>query len=211
MTDRVALTSVMQATSAQVIRAIMEVCFPDATTVVDATYGAGLFWRPAWTRPYSVVGVDLDPARPAAVVGDFRQLDCSNERFHVGVFDPPYLSNPGRGRPSTIASRYGGYPNARIAEETVRAGAREIWRVSRLGVIIKVQNHIHGQKFTHMTRWIEEEIPVPLYDEVHAVSPSGKITDPKWENQFSVRHNHATYLIFRRGSQYHRGRRRNGR
>ena len=91
-------------------------------------------------------------------------------------------------------------------ENIIRMGTRECWRVSRLGVIIKVQNHCHGGKFIHMTKWVDEEIPAPLYSEMH-VQQKRKLIDPKWGNtQLSIYANHSTYLVYRKGSQQHKRR-----
>lgn len=208
MIDKPLLLSVMvDVPSSVIIRRVMEVMFQDAKTVLDVTYGSGRFWPDYTTRqilPYRIVSVDIDPTREPDIVADFRNLDCRDALFDVVCFDPPYISNPGE--KSVMAAQFGSYPNAREMEAAVRAGAAEAWRVCRLGIIVKVQNHIHGAKLVHMTRWVEESIPEPLYDEVHAVS-SRLIHMKQRDHQFSAIRNHATYLIFRKGSQYHRRRR----
>lgn len=195
--------SCTNSSSAEMMRQIMEICFADTRTVLDLTFGAGLFWRPEWPRPYKVVGVDLDPARHPDLVGDFRHLDCPDARWDTVVFDPPYITNPGRD--SVMAARFGGYATVEELEDAVFAGVQEAWRLCRLGIIVKVQNHIHGNRFVPMTSWVQDAVPVEMYDE--AVSWSPKIVDPKWKNQISVWHNHASYLIFRKGDQTHRRRR----
>ena len=74
--------------------------------------------------------------------------------------------------------------------------------MARLGVLVKVQDYIHAGRLVHMTRWVEDAIPSPLYDELHLARPH-KILDPKWGEQLSVYRNHATFLCFRRGDQRH--------
>lgn len=195
------LSSVMvDVPSAEIIRLIMETMFEDARTVLDMTYGAGRFWD-ASPRPYRVITMDIDPGRRPDLVGDFRQIGAPAGVVDVAVFDPPYISNPSRSGTSIMASRFGGYENVREMERSVKLGVFEAWRLSRLGIIVKVQNHIHGGKFVHMTRWVEDAlVPTPLYDELHVSSQ--KIDS--WSRQLSVRHNSATYLIFRHGNQQHR-------
>ena len=80
----------------------------------------------------------------------------------------------------------------------------EAWRVARVGVLVKVQNHVHQAQFQHMTRWVEESISSPVYDELHVTRR--KLIDPKWRDQLSVYRNHATYLCFRKGAQTHKRR-----
>jgi hypothetical protein len=198
------LSVMIDVPSSTVVASIMTVLFPDAQNVLDLTYGSGKFWAPP-PRPWAVYGMDIDSERHPDVVGDFRNVQCRDALFDVVVFDPPYISNPGKGIPGVMASRFGGYENVLEMEKAIKAGTFEAWRVCRLGIIVKIQNHIHGAKLIHMTKWVESTVPMPLYDEIHAVS-SQLVHMKKRDVQYSATRNHATYLVFRKGSQYHRGR-----
>ena len=57
VTDR--LYTIEDGTSAQAVARLLAVLFPDARTVLDATYGHGRFWD--GTAPVEVTGMDLDP------------------------------------------------------------------------------------------------------------------------------------------------------
>lgn len=194
------MMSVMASTSAEAMHRITEVLFADARSALDLTYGLGGFWK--FPHPtIEVVGLDLDPARGLDLVADYRSTGLPDASFDLVAFDPPYISNPSHSGTSVMASRFGSFANVRELEESVRAGTREAWRLCRLGIVVKVQNHMHGGKFVHMTRWVMEEIPEPVYDEVHVLS--NKLIDSKWTVQLSAWRNHSTYTIFRKGSQTH--------
>lgn len=197
--DRVYTTQKL--TNAKAVDGLLRVIFPDAETVLDATYGKGMFWR--GVKPsVRVVGLDRNPAGHPHVVGDFTALPFADGAFDVCIFDPPYQWDMGRGKGSIIGNLFGTYESERHARETVQLGAQEAWRTARLGVLVKVQNYIHASRLVHMTRWIEDAIPSPLYDELHLITPR-KLICPRWGSQLSVYRNHSTFLAFRRGDQRH--------
>ena len=72
-----------------------------------------------------MTGLDLDPSRARDVVGDFRALDFEDDSFDVGIFDPPYQWDMGRGKPSVMGGRFGTYRSEAEARASIQAGARE--------------------------------------------------------------------------------------
>lgn len=206
--DRQILTStrlrtVEDGTSAQAISRLLAVLFPDARTVLDMTYGSGNFWDSS--APVTVTGMDRNPSRARDVCADFTRLPFAAGAFDVAIFDPPYLTDAGVR--SVMRACFGSFANVADLRAAVEAGAREAWRVSRLGIIVKTQNHKHGSRFVHMTRWVEDALwPTELYDELHLRSPS-KIEDGKWSGpQLSLRSAHATFQVFRHDGPIHRRR-----
>lgn len=187
-------------TNAQATAGLLCVLFPDATTVLDMTYGKGMFWRGA-VSDVAVTSMDRNPARRTDIVADFTALPFRDAAFDVAIFDPPYQWDMGE-KGSIIGKQFGTYRSEAHARQTVQLGAREAWRVSRLGVIVKVQNYIHTSRLVHMTRWVEDAIPSPLYDEMHLVTPR-KLIVPRWGEQLSLYRNHSTFLVFRHGDQRH--------
>lgn len=196
------LRTIEDGTSAWAVARLLAVLFPDARTVLDMTYGSGKFWD--GSAPVQVVGMDRNPARARQVCADFTALPFSDGAFDVAVFDPPYIT--GAGRASVMHARFGSYrgiPDLRLA---VESGSREAWRVGRLGVIVKVQNHKHNSRLIHMTRWVTDALaPAELYDEMH-VRSDRKIEDGRWQDQLSLRSVHSTYMVFRRDGPIHRRR-----
>lgn len=190
--------------SSETVAGLMAVCFPDAATILDATWGRGRFWV---GTSLDVTGVDISPHGRPAVVADFTRLPFRDGAFDVCVFDPPYLTETGRD--SLVAARFGSYPTIPALQAAVQAGAREAWRVSRLGVIVKVMDYCHASRLVRMTRWVEDAIPADLYDYVNLESRS-KPEDPKWRRvdtrQLSVRSNATTWLVWRKDGPVHRRR-----
>lgn len=196
------LSTVEHGTSAWAVERLLTVLFPDARTALDMTYGSGKFWD--GTAGVEVVGMDRNPLRARHVCADFTRLPFSAGAFDVAIFDPPYITDAGRD--SVMRARFGSFRREAELRAAVEQGSREAWRASRLGVIVKVQNHKHASRFVHMTRWVEDALaPAELYDEMH-VRSGRKIEDGRWRDQLSLRSAHATYMVFRHDGPIHRRR-----
>jgi hypothetical protein len=196
------LRFMVDATSAQVVSGILRVHFPDAQTALDPTYGSGLCWDGTWHG--DLTATDLATERSLHFAGglDFRTLPYENEWFDVVVFDPPHLEDTGAG--STMGERFG---TADV--ESIQQGARECWRVARLGLVVKVTDHVHGQLWTAESDWISEALDwLELYDQVHQVRSQVTLQGHNWDpqGQLSAWNNGATWLVYRKGNQRHEAR-----
>ena len=184
--------------SADIVAGILRVHLPDARTVLDATYGNGKFWN--GSAPVTVLTMDIDTSKNPDVVADFTTM-VGVGMFDVVVFDPPHLADAGK--KSLMGKRFGTYKNHEI-KQVVMLGARQSWLHSHKGVIIKVADHVHGQRFVPMTDWVKEAIPAPVYDVVHQTRRTS-LRDPKWKRrQLSAYNNGATYLIYRKDGPIHK-------
>ena len=203
------LMSVETGTSARTIAKMLRVLFPDALRVLDATWGSGRFWSPHFgARSKHVVGLDLSPHGRPDVLGDFTRLPFRDDAFDVVVYDPPYLSDTSKAGTSKMDQRFASYRSEDEAHATVQAGAREAWRVARLGCLVKIQGHIHASRYVDMEAWIRAALDGwPLYGRVEQVRPV-KLLGANWTDQLSVWSNSATFLAFRHGDQRHVRRRR---
>lgn len=208
MTDT--LYTVETGTSAQVVAKLLRVLYPDAATVLDATHSRGAFWGPA-TAHLRIIGTDLDPAGAKDARADFTRLPFLDASVDVVVFDPPYITDPGRGKPGIMAGRFGSYPSVDAMRAAVEAGCREAWRVSRLGVVVKTQDHNHNNRKVWMTAWVAGAIPAEEYDRVHLLTRQ-KVTASSWKfGQVSAWSNATTWQAFRHDGPLHRRRRPAGR
>ena len=206
ITARPMLTRIAEGSSAEMVASLLAVLLPDARTVIDMTWGRGMFWRD--NTSVAVTGVDIRPHGAPSLVADFRRLPFADGSFDVAVFDPPYLTDVARHGTSKMARRFGSYATLDDLQAAVQAGAREAWRVSRLGVIVKVQDYCHASRLVRMTRWVEDAIPADLYDVAYLRSTS-KLEDPKWSRiggQLSVRSNATSWLVWRRDGAVHKRR-----
>lgn len=198
MTTR--LHSIEYGSNASVVAKMLRVLFPDAVTALDMTYGSGKFWT--GHDAVCVVGIDLSPERARHVCADYTRLPFPDGAFDVAIFDPPYLTEPSKHGTSRMAARFSSFASVQELYESVTRGAAEAWRVSRLGVIVKVQNYAHSDRVVRMTSWIERVIPEGAYGEVHRAN-AAKMIPATWKHQRSVYATHTTFLAFRHGSQDH--------
>jgi hypothetical protein len=198
------LYNVEDGTSADVIAKMLRVLFPDAQTVLDATWGTGKFWTAS--TGLDVVGLDLSSHGRPDVVADFRALPFADGAFDVVVFDPPYQWDEGKTKRSVMGSRFSTYRDEGDAHEKISRGSQEAWRVGRLGAIVKCQDYIHGSRRIRLSRWVEDAIGTEPFDVVH-LRRQAKITDRKWTgSQLSAWSNSTTFLAFRHDGPLHRRR-----
>lgn len=194
------LQSSSSCTSAYAIEGLLTVCFPDARTILDTTYGNGQFWvasrRTVW-------GSDRDPARARHVVARYEALPFGPAAVDVVVFDPPFLPETRNGagkygrRFTKVRDESGGFGIGAVQalRFSVLSGLQEARRVARLGVIIKVQDTIHSRRPIWMSMWLWEACGEP-YDFL-TVRAKSKMQAISWQRQLSVRRNHTTYWVYR--------------
>ncbi len=143
-----------------------------------------------------IYGIDQLPERALSVVANYHSLPMLSESVDVVIFDPPYQPQT---VPGVIGERFTKIHGGIAAVEAdVRAGLRECWRVSRLGLIVKVQDYIHDHKPVWMSMWVWEELGKP-YDFL-TLRTKNKLQATNWTRQLSVRRNHSTFWVYRRKS-----------
>ncbi len=193
--------TVCDGTSADVVEGLLSVCFPDAKTVFDPTYGNGMFYRGSTRK---VWGSDLLPNRAKDLVCRYDALPLLDKSVDVVVFDPPFqpATRNGEGligrRFTKIKGASGdgfGIDAMEALKESVQLGCIEAYRTARLGAIIKVQDYIHSRRPVWMSQWLWEALGTP-YD-VTYLRQKSKLKSSKWKNQLSVWRNHSTFWVFR--------------
>lgn len=200
------LYTVETGSSAQVIAKLLRVLFPDARTILDATYSQGKFWTQA-TGHIRVIGTDLDPKGAKDARADFRHLPFRSGSVDVVVLDPPYICDPGRGKPGVMSSRFGAYASVEEMRAAVEAGCREAWRVARIGAIVKTQDHVHNSRKVWMSGWVAGAMPVEEYDRVYLVTRQKVIASSWTQGQLSAWSNATTWQAFRTDGPVHKRRR----
>jgi hypothetical protein len=209
-TDDRLVMRIERGSSAEIAARMLRLCFPDATTVLDATWGRGGFWKPA-PAGLTVIGLDRSPHGRPSVLGDFTRLPFGTGGVQVVVLDPPFQWDEGKSKRSIVGTRFSTYRDEAHARESIRLGVREAWRVASVGILVKVQTYVHASRLVRLPRWVEDAIaPAELFDEVYLESPS-KPNDPKWSgSQLSVRSNATTWMAFRHDGPVHKRRARKG-
>lgn len=172
----------------------------DLDTVLDCTYGYGVFWSVWKPKGYLFHGSDNDPEKsPDDPCGaDFRKMYHKDQSFDVVVFDPPYTF---RGT-STLASdeRYGVHENANWKErwQDIYDGLEECCRVAKRRVLMKCQASVVSGK----VRWqdieavnVAEQCGFGLRDRFDFLSYRPQ---PVGTSQKTARRNASTLLILER-------------
>lgn len=170
--------------------------------VLDATYGAGRFWKKV--RPQLFITNDINPATDADYHDDFRSLRWADRAFEVVVLDPPYKLNgtPSKGGPANSDEGYGvGGQAVRWQERhaIIRDGIIECARVCARTLLIKCQDQV----CSGAVRWqtIEftrtaEGAGFRLVDMLHV---PGHRKQPEGRRQVHAARNYSTLLVLERG------------
>jgi hypothetical protein len=165
---------------------IRRIHYPDCLSALDTTPGERCFWHEKVPTGLSVTFSD----------SDVRSLPYADLSYDLGLVDLPHLTDLGKN--SILVKRYGTLKTKEL-EPLVRAGVAETWRVSARGLIVKVTDHVHGQRYQDESAWVQETLGRP-YARVYAVHrPIGCRSEP----QLSADSNGSVYLLYRRGSQLH--------
>jgi hypothetical protein len=172
----------------------------DLDTVLDPTYGYGVFWSVWKPKGYLFTATDIDPAKspdnPAGV--DFRKLPHADKSFDVVVYDPPYTF---RGTSSLDSDeRYGVHVNERWQDrwDLIYEGLEECLRVANRRVLMKCQASVVSGK----VRWqdieavrVAEQWGFGLKDRFDFLSYRKQ---PNGTSQKTARRNASTLLVLER-------------
>lgn len=184
--------TVFEGSNAELVERLLALCFPPNVSILDTTYGNGMFWSGSGR---SVVGCDKDLERAKDVCCDFTRLPFAEGAFDVVVFDPPFQPYSGSG--GIVDKRFTKILGGRAAvKPTVDAGLAEAWRVSRIGVIYKCQDYINARKPVWMSLWAYDLLGEP-YEVVYRLQPS-KLKASNWQRPQSAHRNHTTFMVWTR-------------
>jgi hypothetical protein len=175
-------------TTAHLVARIAYVLLPDIHTAVDLTPGErGGFWSPEVPVPFSI----------ERSFHDFRCLPFGDRSFDGVFFDPPHSED--LGQTSLMRGRFGTVRNGEL-RDLIQDGVTEAWRITRIGLVVKVAEQVHDELFQAESSWVEAVLGQP-YQRVHVVrrKPAGHHPPP----QRSAYSNGAVWLIYRRGGQKH--------
>ncbi len=143
-------------TNGELIRDVQKLGYiSDRDSVLDCTYGLGVFWSEWKPKGYLFHRTDANPAKspddPDGV--DFRKMPHKDQSFDVVVYDPPY----GMRGTSALESdeQYGIDENMRWQDRwaLIYDGLEECCRVARRRVLIKIQAQVVSAK----VRWQDIE------------------------------------------------------
>jgi hypothetical protein len=216
------LETIRRGNTAACVKDIFTLHFPNATKVLDATYGAGRFWK--WDHNLTVTGVDIDPPpveppNGGLVIADNQQLDrhFTQGEFDVLCYDPPFIFSKGLRRVIGTKRFFMGAEAAEPAERThanrqlhmprnpddLLANYRRIFLQRNLatqGIILKGQDLIVNKPdwwSFHVFNLAKEMGMGEPADILIQHSPAARMRDPRWKNQYNFRRAHCSYIIYK--------------
>ncbi len=187
--------------SAEATRRYIHLAFRDAHTAIDLTAAHGGFWKPPVPPGLAITTNNLDPASWADLHLDFTDTGLPDESFDLAVYDPPHLAD--LGTDSIMGKRFGSAAGSAGLDALVTAGVREAWRISRVGILVKLADSSHGGEFLQLSRWVTEQFDAQPYFVAHTTRRA-QLEDGKWKVQRVPRSNGAVYLVWRKDGHQHR-------
>lgn len=188
--------------NATAMRELMRMYARPGMTVVDPTYGRGVFWSKIDVSSYQLLATDL-----ASTGHDFRSLPHPDGIAHVVVLDPPYRYKPPAGTVKDtvdVCYRLSDSPDigsTKAVHELYAAGMREAHRILKpYGfLLLKCQDTIEAGKqvWTHVrVMAAAAEIGFVVRDIVVVVNPTPSPT--RWSVHHHARKGHSYFLVLRR-------------
>ena len=184
----------MPITSADAVRRLVDLAFRDCHTAIDLTYAHGGFWKRPYPPGLSLTTSNIDPSSDADLHLDFTATALPSESYDLVVIDPPHLAD--LGADSIMGRRFGTVKGTSGLALLVTAGVREGWRISRVGVLVKLADTSHGGEFLQLSRWAVDALGVEPYFVTHTIRPP--VGDGRRKVQRVPWNNGAVWLIFRK-------------
>ena len=187
--------------SAEACRRLTHLVFRDAHTALDLTYAHRGFWSDPLPPGLTVTSNNLDPDATAELHLDFTATGLPAGAFDFVTYDPPHVADAGAD--SIIGRRFGTVRGMAALRELIEAGAREAWRVARIGVLVKLADHSHQGQYQLLSDWVKAAIPMQPYTVMHTYRAMN-LESRHWKSVRVPRNNGAIYLVFRKDSHRHK-------
>lgn len=186
--------------SAEAVRRLLHLAFRDAHAVIDLTYAHRGFWRDPLPPGIAVTSNNLDPEADADLHLDFTATGLPDGYADLAIYDPPHVADGGKG--SIMARRYGTVRGTAGLRAMIQAGAVEAWRISRVGVLVKLADHSHGGELLLLSDWVKAVLPERPYAVLHTYRPT-YLRDGKHKAFRVPRSNGAVWLAVRKDGPRH--------
>jgi len=186
-------------TNAHLIEDVASLYIRDEDTVLDLTYGEGIFWK--IFKPKFLIGCDINPDKsPVGCSVDFTNTGFDSDSIDVVVLDPPYKLN-GTPDPS-VDARYGVdiTTNWKDRYQLIYDGLKEADRLAKSGglVMLKCQDQVCSGKIRFQTydfKNYAEDIGMKLIDRFDMIG-TGR-PQPAGRRQVHAHGRSSTLLVFR--------------
>ena len=187
--------SVLPGTNADLIAEIAPI-YLDGRSVLDVTYGNGVWWRRYTPERFGFHDLKIDGV-------DFRSLPYPDGAWDVVCYDPPYVPHGGTTLIPDAIERFGlKKRNADELDELMQAGFVEACRVASEFVLVKCMSAVSGGELRCgpmlFYRWADQIPSVRLHDVIvhHSGPPMGGQSLVRAQVRTS-RHN-SDLLVFRK-------------
>lgn len=218
--------SARKAFNFEIMEDITRLYLPNGGTILDMTYGKGLFWGKRCPPIQAVLppntqvwGNDIDPEAPCEFHYDFRCTEFPDQFFDMVVLDPPYSvkdsKNDTRGKNTGAGTcrevngdkfHYGIKQFRQTHEDNVimyKIGALEAHRVlvDRGLLVIKIKDE--GELFKHVPLMaIDNFVCEDLFILIQHGEPAW---GHNWVTQRHARKNHSYFIVQRKLSDAKNG------
>lgn len=204
--------SCRQSGNADIFPDILSLHVPAGSTVADATYGKGVFWRKVDKSKWRLLATDIKTGT------DCRSLPYDDGCVDAVVLDPPYMEGGTRNTAySTGQSEFSDYYG--IAKTTATEGryhgavmklyleaAAEAKRVLRQGgiLIVKCQDEVcaNKQRLTHVEIISALEKDGFVCKDLFVCMRTVRPCVSRIKKQVHARKNHSYFLVFVKGCRY---------
>lgn len=181
--------------SSEPINAILSLHFPTARTIIDPTWGKGVFWRDK-EEHIQVTGGDIEAGRTTHWVGDCRFLPFRNDTFDVGVLDPPFMHDVKPHNGTRLHDDYRGIGSYEVFIDLVSDSVLALRSVCRQGFIIKCKDSVERAKYRAIHAHIIAAVGEPS-DLLVFVPVTTLQSDPKWKTVQHFRRQESYFLIYK--------------
>src|SRR3954454_9123242 len=148
--------------SSMTTRILFHCLYRDAHDCFDATFGHGGCWRHPHPPGLRIVTNNIDSKSSADLHLDFTNTGLPDGCFDVSLWDPPHL--PYLGQRAFMRARYGTASSRTALRTSIQDGAREMWRIARIGMIAKISDFPNGGAFLPLSYWLIAALGVaPCY------------------------------------------------
>lgn len=210
----VAVHSSLRTTAASnedAFKAILTLYARPGWTIVDPTYGHGVFWSKVDRSTYRTICTDLSTDHV-----DLRALPHDPSTIDMVVLDPPYRYTPSKHQPHEMGGEHGAVDaqyklkdaqlkNTQSVLDLYTAGFAEAHRVLRQGGILvaKCQDTVQDGKnvWVHCTLMTAAESLGFACRDLCIVTPA-TVLATRWDIQRHLRKAHSYFLVFRKGGHF---------
>lgn len=179
---------------------------PQRSTVIDMTFGRGMFWKRVNRPDINRITCDVAFGEPDYKC-DFRSLPLANESVHMAVLDPHYATTKSATHTGGKCAGDFAYGLAGGTESKTRSshdenvklyldGATEARRILKKDGFLVLKTQDDATFFKHVLLMnIEGFICEDLFV---VINPQPPIWDPRWKVQHHARKNHSYFIVLRK-------------